>query len=196
MTKPTKWSVRLAKTDQPGHSPGLISLRCPHEETFGPQLPIGCTAKTDQTGWMPRLIWVFAGYTDHFVGFCHKVAHMFLWKTVETYRIIIIKPHLIMFLWFLYSRRGLGLACMGGAIYAVGGLDDKNCFDTVERYDPNGNAWTQVASLNLPRGGVGVAVLKVRHLYDESWPESFETVSKPLLANMYIFLVNLTCCKF
>ena len=59
-------------------------------------------------------------------------------------------------------RRGLGLACMGGAIYAVGGLDDKNCFDTVERYDPNGNTWTQVASLNLPRGGVGVAVLKVR----------------------------------
>ena len=58
-------------------------------------------------------------------------------------------------------RRGLGLACMGGAIYAVGGLDDKNCFDTVERYDPNGNTWTQVASLNLPRGGVGVAVLKV-----------------------------------
>ena len=58
-------------------------------------------------------------------------------------------------------RRGLGLACMGGAIYAVGGLDDKNCFDTVERYDPVANTWTQVASLNLPRGGVGVAVLKV-----------------------------------
>ena len=50
---------------------------------------------------------------------------------------------------------------MGGAIYAVGGLDDKNCFDTVERYDPVANTWTQVASLNLPRGGVGVAVLKV-----------------------------------
>ena len=27
------------------------------------------TAKTDQTGWMPRLIWVFAGHTNHFVGF-------------------------------------------------------------------------------------------------------------------------------
>ena len=26
-------------------------------------------AKTDQTGRMPRLIWVFAGCTDHFVGF-------------------------------------------------------------------------------------------------------------------------------
>ena len=25
--------------------------------------------KTDQTGWMPRLIPVFAGHTRHFVGF-------------------------------------------------------------------------------------------------------------------------------
>ena len=24
---------------------------------------------SDQTGWMPRLIWVFAGRTGHFVGF-------------------------------------------------------------------------------------------------------------------------------
>ena len=27
------------------------------------------TAKTDQTGRMTRLTWVFAGRTDHFVGF-------------------------------------------------------------------------------------------------------------------------------
>ena len=39
------------------------SLRCLHEETLGPFLPIERTAKTDQTGWMPRLIWVFGGCT-------------------------------------------------------------------------------------------------------------------------------------
>ena len=33
-------------SDQPGHLPSLISLRCPHEETLGPQLPTECTAKT------------------------------------------------------------------------------------------------------------------------------------------------------
>ena len=27
-------------SDQPGRPPSLISLRCPHEETLGPQLPI------------------------------------------------------------------------------------------------------------------------------------------------------------
>ena len=32
---------------------------------------------SDQTGWMPRLIWVFAGRTCHFVGFCHVAAHLY-----------------------------------------------------------------------------------------------------------------------
>ena len=64
MTKPTKWLCtqrRLrsawasAQSDQ--------SLRCQHKESLGPSLPIQRTAKTDQTGRMPRLIWVFAGRT-------------------------------------------------------------------------------------------------------------------------------------
>ena len=33
-------------SDQPGHLPSLLSLRCPHEETLGPKLPIERTAKT------------------------------------------------------------------------------------------------------------------------------------------------------
>ena len=50
--------------------PSLISLHCLHEETLGPKLPNERTVTTlDQTGRMPRLIWVFAGCTCHFVGF-------------------------------------------------------------------------------------------------------------------------------
>ena len=41
------------------------SLRCPHEKNIEPLT----TFKTDQTERMPRLIWVFAGRTCHFVGF-------------------------------------------------------------------------------------------------------------------------------
>ena len=37
------------------------SLRCPHEENLGPELPTERTAKTDQTGQKPSLIWVFDG---------------------------------------------------------------------------------------------------------------------------------------
>ena len=59
--KATKWFVCPAKTP-----PSLISLHCPHEESLVPKLPIECTAKTDQTGRMPRLI-VFVGPTGHFV---------------------------------------------------------------------------------------------------------------------------------
>ena len=66
MTKPTKWHVRQAKTQislgiRPVWSESSLSartnlgssaaqsdqsLRCPQEQTLGPQLPIGCTAKT------------------------------------------------------------------------------------------------------------------------------------------------------
>ena len=31
---------------------------------------------SDQTGRMPRLIWVFAGRTCHYVGFCHEAAQL------------------------------------------------------------------------------------------------------------------------
>ena len=59
MTKPTKW-----------HPPSLIRVRCPHEETLGPQLPIEHTAKADHIGRIPRLIRVFGGRTVIlFVGF-------------------------------------------------------------------------------------------------------------------------------
>ena len=39
------------------------------QPVVGPKLHIKCTAKTDQTGQMPKLIWVFSGGTHHFVGF-------------------------------------------------------------------------------------------------------------------------------
>ena len=33
------------------------------------------TEGSDQTGWMPRLIRVFAGHTGHFVGFVMRQLH-------------------------------------------------------------------------------------------------------------------------
>ena len=47
----------------------LIGLRCALIGYLRSQCFFKRTAKTDQTGWMPRLIWVFAGCTGHFVGF-------------------------------------------------------------------------------------------------------------------------------
>lgn len=61
----------------------------------------------------------------------------------------------------LLYRRGLAVATLANALYAIGGLDDSACFNTVERYDLSADVWNQVASMNVPRGGVGVAVLKV-----------------------------------
>ena len=55
MKKPTKSFAPSEDSDQPGHPPSLISLRCPCE-AMGPWLTIEHQAKTDQTGWMPWLI--------------------------------------------------------------------------------------------------------------------------------------------
>ena len=52
-------------SDLPGRPPSLIHLRW-WQRTQGFFIR---TAKTDQTGRMPRLIRVFAGRTGHFVGF-------------------------------------------------------------------------------------------------------------------------------
>ena len=60
-------------------------------------------------------------------------------------------------------RRGIALACLGGPIYAVGGLDDSTCFNIVERYDPDSDSWSFVQAMNFPRGGVAVAIVKVRN---------------------------------
>ena len=71
MTKPTKWPVRTAKTrislgirpvwSEPSLSTwrnlGSLAIHWAHSKD------------SDQTGRMPRLIWVFAGCTGHFVGF-------------------------------------------------------------------------------------------------------------------------------
>ena len=64
-------------SDQPGHPPSLISLRCPREESLGPWLPIKRTAKTDQTGQVPRLIQVFAGRVILLVLWCGGSNYIF-----------------------------------------------------------------------------------------------------------------------
>ena len=46
------------------------SLCCLHEETLGPLITYWAHSEdSDQTGWMPRLIWVFAGHICNFVAF-------------------------------------------------------------------------------------------------------------------------------
>ena len=71
MTKPTKWHVRLPKTQiSLGIRPvwSEFSL-CAKWAANDPSFLRADIEDCDQTGRMPRLIWVFAGRTCHFVGF-------------------------------------------------------------------------------------------------------------------------------
>ena len=69
--KPTKWHVCPAKTQI---SLGICSVwsetsLCAQKVAKDPTFLHADSEDSDQTGWMPRLIWVFAGRTGHFVDF-------------------------------------------------------------------------------------------------------------------------------
>ena len=83
MTKPTKWPVRKAKTQI---SLGIRPVWS--ESSLSAWRKLGSLATehskdSDQTGGMPRLIWVFAGRTCHCVGFvmsplkCYGVQNLY-----------------------------------------------------------------------------------------------------------------------
>ena len=70
MTKPTKWHVRLAKTQV---SLGIHPVWSESSLCAWRRLGFSATHEvhseySDQTGRMPRLIWVFTGHTCHFIG--------------------------------------------------------------------------------------------------------------------------------
>ena len=72
LTMPTKWFMCLAKTlIRLGRCPGwLESLLC--ALCMGSQEPKASSCGQGRLWWVwadPRLIWIFAGHTGHFVGF-------------------------------------------------------------------------------------------------------------------------------
>ena len=87
VTKPTKWHVRPAKTQiRPVWSESSLSAW----RKIGSLATHWSHSKdSDQTGWMPRLIWVFIGRTCHFVGFITmrlnfpKLTAHYLWLSMS-----------------------------------------------------------------------------------------------------------------
>ena len=47
------------------------------------------------------------------------------------------------------GRAGLGLAAVGGRLYALGGWRDHKYSRRVEMYDPLGSGWQEVASMQV-----------------------------------------------
>ena len=56
-------------SDQPGHPPVWSVCTCVQWVAKGPSFLRADSEDSDQVGRMPRLIWVFAGRTCHFVGY-------------------------------------------------------------------------------------------------------------------------------
>ena len=98
MTKPTKWHVRPAKRQ--------ISLgirRVWSEPSMSTWRKLGSLAThwahskdSDQAGWMPRLIWVFARRTCHFVGFVMRWLISLVMVDLIFYRPVICKAYWVL----------------------------------------------------------------------------------------------------
>ncbi|XP_071567569.1 kelch-like protein 5 [Temnothorax nylanderi] len=56
-------------------------------------------------------------------------------------------------------RQGLGVAVLGGLLYAVGGHDGRCFLNAVERWDPGTGQWSSICPMSVQRSAVGVAVL-------------------------------------
>ena len=70
MTKPTKWLCAQRRLRSAWHPHNLIRVfACAQWVAKDPSFHHSDSEDSDQTGRMPRLIWVFAGRTCHFVGF-------------------------------------------------------------------------------------------------------------------------------
>ena len=84
-------------SDQHGHPPSLISLHCQPERNFVSLATHWEQWKTmiDQNGRMPRLIWVFAVRTGHFVSFnmlrlilCIRCLYSSTWCCIPSFKVI------------------------------------------------------------------------------------------------------------
>ena len=56
-------------------------------------------------------------------------------------------------------RRHVGVACLDGVLYAVGGHDGDQHLSTVERFDPKHGRWEFVQSMKKLRRGIAVGVV-------------------------------------
>ena len=81
MAKQTKWHVRPAKTQI---SLGIRPVCSESSLSAWRKLGSLATQWSDQTGRMPRLIWVFAGRTCHFVCFVvRRLIHWCCWVVCQ-----------------------------------------------------------------------------------------------------------------
>jgi kelch-like protein 18 len=65
---------------------------------------------------------------------------------------------------FAFPFSALGAAALGGELYVCGGYDGVTSLSSVEKYDPEKNAWEVVSNMLRHRSAAGVCMLN-GHIY-------------------------------
>ena len=91
MTKPTKWHVCPVKTQiSLGIRPVWSVFPVPQWVAKDPGFLHANSEDSDQPGWMPRLIWVFAECTCHFVCFVMSQVKFLFQYTISVLFLLIL----------------------------------------------------------------------------------------------------------
>ena len=72
----------------------------------------------------------------------------------------------------------MGLAVLGGYLYALGGHNGREYLTLAEIYDSYTDKWTSLSSMKIARAGVGIAVSQM-HPQEESY-RSLINLSPPM----------------
>ena len=105
-------------SDQPGHLPSLIrDFAVCMKKAWVLSYPLSAQRRSDQTGRMPRLIWVFAGRTlillvlscrGSFSSYCFRFLNFIKWKCNLWNTLYFV---LVLGRWFMYLSFSRGMGC-------------------------------------------------------------------------------------
>ncbi len=94
-------------------------------------------------------LYVVGGFTTGFLSLWNPVNSVFRYDPAEdTWEELASMPTV---------RGALGVATIGGKLYAVGGIGGQGNSDAVEVYDPSAHTWTRKTPLPTPRDHLAVA---------------------------------------
>lgn len=139
--------ARLAVSD-------AVEVYEPKSDGWTTAAPLPARLHHTGTAVIGERLYVIGGFTTGFLSLWNPVDSAYRYDpATDTWEELAPMPT---------ARGALGVATVGGKLYAVGGIGEQGNSDAVEAYDPSTNTWSSKAPLPTPRDHLAVAVAQDR----------------------------------
>lgn len=126
-----------------------VEVYHPQSDAWTTAAPLPARLHHTGTAVIAGRLYVAGGFTTGFLSLWNPVNSMYRYDpATDSWEDLAPMPT---------ARGALGVATIGGKLYAVGGIGEKGNSDAVEVYDPAANAWSRKAALPTPRDHLAVA---------------------------------------